>query len=88
MEARHGRVRTRVVRVAAVLTIATGLGAAWAGRPTDERPRFCTADGYVLGDGRILSRDPDRDCRWVDEEGRLVRTDGAGTPLPGTTPPR
>jgi hypothetical protein len=37
-----------------------------------DSPRFCTLDGMATADGRVYGRDPNQDCKFVDEDGRVL----------------
>ncbi|QXC61144.1 hypothetical protein KSP35_23010 [Aquihabitans sp. G128] len=62
--------RPRLVAAGLAVALLGTIGVGWrqAHRP-NPAPTFCTADGYLLDDGTSLQRDPDRGCRWVDEDG-------------------
>lgn len=61
----------RVSGLAIALLLTVGIG--WRQTHQSEpAPKFCTAEGYLMLDGRLLGHDSYNDCAWVDQDGNLV----------------
>jgi hypothetical protein len=65
-----GRARKALVLAASILLVVALAIVIANARRTDDR--FCTADGRLGPDGQIYGRDPNKGCRFVDENGRVL----------------
>lgn len=72
----------RTVLVAAVLAVA-GLGACGDddGDGEGETPTTCPADALLGPNGESFGRDPGQDCRFVDDDGRVITTQLDGSEI-------
>lgn len=62
--------RRWVVVTLSILLVAALAGTAVLVLRSRQTERFCTLEGLIDPTGRhTYHRDPDRDCRWVDENG-------------------
>lgn len=65
----HTNVR-RVLALVALVLVLVVLAIIADSLRTEER--FCPADGRLGPDGQVYGRDPDKDCKFVDENGRVL----------------
>lgn len=74
-DASTGRRWTVVRLLIASCAVVAVLGGAAIALDTFDRTKpakFCTADGMLGPDGEVYGRDPDQDCKFVDEDGRVL----------------
>ena len=66
-----------------LVAVLVGVGAlAACGSDDDSEPQtFCPADALLGPNGESFGRDPDQDCRFVDDDCKPITTTLGGEPL-------